>query len=478
MYLLKRAPSCLAFCLAALVVAAALRIRAAHNSLWLDEIWSIELVRTVKSPLEIFSRIHSDSNHYLNSLWLLIAGIRGGEMLTRAPSIAAGIGTVALAGLIGRGRSAGAAVIAMVVTGVSYVLILYSSEARGYATLVFFSFLCFHLMEGFLRTRRRVTAILFSVSACLGFLSHLTFAGFFFASLAWAGFRLARHRRGYRDVLGALALCYALPAALLVLLYAVDLRFLVVNGGATPGLASCVMESLAWTLGRPSGIAVAASGWAAAACLIGGLVMLARTEPDSLIFFVGTIAVVPIALVTASGSDVLYVRYFILPIAFCQLLLSFSLASFWEMRGGAGKLVCVLVLGGLVIANGRQIRALFASGRGDNAGAIRLLQQGEGSGPVTVGGTQDFRIGTVVRFFGRMEAGGRPLHYFDWDRWPQDGVDWLISEKESYEDPRPPAPAFSGRDGSRYELAAVFPTAPLSGLQWFVYRHRRISLAP
>jgi hypothetical protein len=279
-------------------------------------------------------------------------------------------------------------------------------------------------------------------------------------------------------VLRALALCYALPAALLATLYAVDLRFLVVNGGATPGLAHCVMESMAWTLGRPPGIAVAASGWAAVLCLIGGLGMLARTEPDSLIFFVGTIALMPIALVMASGSDVLYVRYFILPIAFCQLLLSFSLASFWEMRGSAGKLVCALVLSGFVIANGQQIRALFAYGRGDNAGAIRLLQQGAGSGPVTVGGTQDFRIGTVVRFFGQTEAGGRPLRYFDWDRWPEDGVDWLISEKESYEDPRPPAPAFRGRDGSRYELAAVFPTAPLSGLHWFVYRHRRISIAP
>ena len=478
MFLLKRAPSCLAFSLAALGVAAILRIRAAHNSLWLDEIWSIELVHSVKSPLEIFSRIHSDSNHYLNSLWLRLVGIRSNGMVYRALSIAAGIGTVALAGLIGRGRSTSAAVIATGVTGVSYVLVLYASEARGYATLVFFSFLCFHLLERFLRTGRTLTAVLFSGSACLGFLSHLTFAGFFFASLAWAGFRLARNRQGYRDGLRVLALCYALPVALLAVLYAVDLRFLVVNGGATPGLAHCVLESLAWTLGHPPGITAAASGWAAVAFLIGGLAMLARSEPDSLIFFVGTTAVMPIALVLVSGSDVLYVRYFILPIAYCQLVLSFSLASFWEMPGRAGKLACALLLFAFVIANGRQIRALFAYGRGDNEGAIRLLERGAASEPVTVGGTQDFRIGTVVRFFAQAEPGGRPLRYFDWDRWPEDGVDWLISEKESYEDPRPPAPAFKGRDGSRYELAAVFPTAPLSGLQWFVYRHRRISIAP
>ena len=468
----KNPPVSLACAIGVLVVAAAIRIRAAQNSLWLDEIWSIDLVGRISSPFEIFLRIHSDSNHYLNSLWLYWAGARGDWPGYRIPSLAAGIGTVGLAGLIGRGRSRASGLIALLVTGFSYVLILYASEARGYATLVFFSFLCFYLLDRYLKTQHWVCALLFSVCASLGFISHLTFAIFFAASLPWAALRLIRARRGFRGVAVSLAFCYVLPAAVMTALYVADLRFLVVNGGATPGLARCAMESFAWTLGRPPGLPVAASCAAAAACFVVGLWMLARTEPDAILLFAGTVAVVPPFLVIVSHSDVLYVRYFIVPIAFVQLLLGFSLASIWERWGTAGRGACCLFLAGYLIANGLQVSALFKWGRGNNAVAIRLIQREARSDPVTVGGTQDFRIGTVVDYFARTEAHGRPLRYFAWGRWPEGGVEWLISEKDSYEDSAPPAPAFGDSAGNRYELFAQFPTAPLSGLQWFVYRHR------
>src|SRR5580658_9020230 len=182
----------IAAAIALLVVAAVVRIWAAQNDLWLDEIWSIDLAGQVSSPWQLFYTIHSDNNHYLNALWIYFCGFEGDWPGYRIPSIVAGIGSVAVAGLIGLGRSRMNAIVAMLLIGFSYVLVLYSSEARGYSTLIFFSFLCYYFLDCHLQERRRWMAVLFSFSACLGLLSHLEFLTFFFSSFLWAAYRLIK----------------------------------------------------------------------------------------------------------------------------------------------------------------------------------------------------------------------------------------------------------------------------------------------
>src|SRR5260370_18397604 len=53
-----------------IVVAAILRVLATHNDVWLDEIISLGIANQVKSPWQIFSSVHNDNNHYLNTLYL------------------------------------------------------------------------------------------------------------------------------------------------------------------------------------------------------------------------------------------------------------------------------------------------------------------------------------------------------------------------------------------------------------------------
>src|SRR5437762_2787603 len=92
-------------CILILALATIIRTRAALNDLWLDEIWSLRLVGQISSPLDVFTKIHFDNNHYLNSLWLHLCGFRGNWPGYRIPSLLAGVGTVILAGLIGRRRN-------------------------------------------------------------------------------------------------------------------------------------------------------------------------------------------------------------------------------------------------------------------------------------------------------------------------------------------------------------------------------------
>src|SRR4029077_19307910 len=139
----------LASCIVVFVVATLLRVRGAMNDLWLDEIWSLDLVREIRSPIEVFTKIHHDNNHYLNSLFMYFTGQRGNWPGYRIPAVVAGCGTVILAWLIGLRRNKSAALFSMLIVAFSYVLVLYSSEARGYGSLIFFCFLCFLSLQSF-----------------------------------------------------------------------------------------------------------------------------------------------------------------------------------------------------------------------------------------------------------------------------------------------------------------------------------------
>ena len=55
------------------VLAAVVRVIATHNDLWLDELISLRIANGVKTPWQIFSAVHSDNNHYLNTLFLYFA---------------------------------------------------------------------------------------------------------------------------------------------------------------------------------------------------------------------------------------------------------------------------------------------------------------------------------------------------------------------------------------------------------------------
>src|SRR5207253_29604 len=124
-----------ALCGGVFLVAAAIRIRAAFNDLWLDEIWSVELVRELHSALGVFTQTHQANNHYLNSLFIYFVGQRGNWPGYRIPAECFGIGTVALAWFIGARRDRWTGFFSMLLASFSYVLVLYSSEARGYGPL-------------------------------------------------------------------------------------------------------------------------------------------------------------------------------------------------------------------------------------------------------------------------------------------------------------------------------------------------------
>jgi hypothetical protein len=460
-------------CVIVFIAALFLRIRAAMNDLWLDEIWSLQLIRDLRSPLEVFTKIHFSNNHYLNSLFIYFCGQRGDWPGYRAPAVLAGSGTVILAWFIGLRRSKPTAVITSLIAAFSYVLILYSSEARGYGPLVFFCFLCFYALESFLQRPQWRMALLFCVSAILGFTAHLQFATFFVAASIWIFVGASRWRHKLSDVIKAVMLCCAAPALYFAALYIIDVRYLQIGGGTPTTLVKAYGSSLAWALGAPNTTKLQAIACIVAIiCFLAGLWLLWRKEPQLSVFFAAVIAIIPITLVIIRQDDLLYVRFFIVGIAFLLLLIGITLGRLYS-RGLLGKSLCVLFLLAYLVANSYHIATLFRYGRGQTREAIRFMV--EHSSPqriVTFGGDHDFRIPFVLNFYWNETAPGRASEYFGRGLWPSDGLDWIIRQKESFEPPVPPGDAFKDSFGNSYELARVFPTAPLSGLHWFVYHNR------
>ncbi len=437
----------------------------------MDEIWSIELVRELHSAFGVFTQTHHDNNHYLNSLFIYVVGQHGNWPGYRILSELAGIGTIVLAWLVGARQDKSTAFFSMLLVSFSYVLILYSSEARGYAPLIFFCFLCFLILHSFFENPRWQLAVMFSLGAILGFTSHLTFLVFLSASLVWFWVRLLRLRYSVPRIIGWTAACYAAPFIYLLTLYLVDVRYLQIGGGTPISLPEGYGATLAWALGGPNvpwlqtfTIAISVAG------LLAGLAILVRQRSEEWVFFLGAIVIFPLAMPLFEHGTLHYVRYFIVALGF--LLLLFGRVLGWLFRSGrGGQVACGLLCSLFIALNFWGVTSLLKYGRGQIAESVNFMAQSAKEQPVvSFGGEQDFRIQFVLAFYWREMMDDKRAAYYDHDHWPAEGPEWVIFHKESFTLPLPPGKRFTDKFGNWFELVRTFPTAPLSGVHWFIYR--------
>ena len=395
-----------------LVAAAAIRIVAAHNDLWLDEIWSLTNVRATSSPLDIVTKIHLDNNHYLNSLWMYPFRDRGNWPGYRIPAIVAGVGCVLLAGMIGRRQNARAGLIAMFLVGFSYVNILYSSEARGYSEVVFFSFVSFYALGKFMENGSCQAALVCSVSSILGFAADPIFLNFYLAALLWTGWSLARSASGRARIAKSLLACHTAPGAFFAAIYLVDLRHMVVGGGSPAGLWETYARSLAWAFGAPPHGFATAPAILTTALFVAAAIGLARhQQSDLLVFFFGAIVAVPLLLTVIHHSDVIYVRYFIIGMSFLLIAFSFILAELFQ-RSVPWRMACVLLMAGYFVINGSSTVALLKHGRGSYSEAVRFMIQNTKGPEVTFGSDHDFRVRSCCSSTSARQPGRKPWDTF------------------------------------------------------------------
>lgn len=454
-----------------------LRLLGLRTELWMDEILSLRLVEALESPLGVFTAIHHDNNHYLNSLWLYVSGADAPWWRMRLPAIACGILLVPMAFRAAAAWGRSAALVASILVGLSYPMIHYSSEARGYAQVLVFALASWMCLRSWLSTRRVGWGAAYALCAGLGFLSHLGFATAFAAGLVWSSHDVlsAPGKRARR--LRQHAAVHAFPALVLAMLYAVDIRHLEIAGGPrVTTLDSWLAAGGLLTGGAAGPLASVVALLAAGAVMVELARMFREGESEGLFF--AFVLLLPLANAVVSVHA--YRRYYLTAVLFALLLLA-RFAARGLSRRGRERSLAVALLVALVGLNVAETIRFLETGRGMYLEAVTDMAAASSADRPTVAGNHDLGNLLALEYYGSF-APGRPSFEYLCRR---PGVPGCVGFR-----PRPGVralpPAFfvaaSPRNGftpparleianlADYSLISVYPKYGLSGLAWAVYR--------
>ncbi|HXK34183.1 MAG TPA: glycosyltransferase family 39 protein [Dehalococcoidia bacterium] len=436
-----------------------LRLAAASTNLWQDEVWSLWLLGRVTAPADVFTAVHHDNNHPLNSLFLYALGERQSWLLYRLLALASGAGAIVLAGAVARRRGAAEALTAVMLFAASFLMVLYSSEARGYMPAVFAALLAFLAFErDGTRPDDGRDALLFGLAIVLGMLSHLTFI------LVYAGF--VQWMLAKRPPLRDLVRWHGLPIACLAVLYVIDVRHMEYGGVSEPiPLERSLGDLASLTFGLPgtaAGAALGAVGLVAVA--VAGLARLRRDGGPVRTFFVTCFAaMLAVQIAVGATLQIWLVRYGLVVIAFFYVLFALVLGRVYR-AGPGGKAVYALVLTVFCAANGWRSLQLTTLGRGGYPEALARLAAETPGDVVRLAGSDDAGISLLVWFYGPRVSSKRFVYEARGHSGPP--PPWFIQTSTDPEVVPPPAlEAFGGR----YALAETYDCYT-SCARWFVYR--------
>lgn len=453
------------------LAALCLRLPAAFQDPWIDELWTWGLVRQADSFWSAITNPTSN-NHPLHTAFVWFVGDRSSFWPYRLPALATGVAAVLLAA-----RSAGrhgrtAAIFAATLIAFSYVLTVYSSEARGYAPLVFFSLAAYETAWTWLDGGRKRWLAAFWLCAVLGFLSQYLFV------VGWAAIALGIARRTLRAGEGdavdrrragfvQLALMCG-PPLVFFAVWGIAVARHVVNAGAPPFDAwHVVATTITWTLGWPAWAAIPGAAFVLFVLVLDS-VQLARRSDATWIVQVAGVLVLPAAGAFLLRDAYLAPRYFLVALAFWLLSLARVLGRGWADRGlsraGALAVVTIFVIGGVA----RTIPFLRV-GRGTNGLLVASMIERSSAPRPRVAGNYDFNVGAQLEWHARALPPGRGLEYVSVRRVASDGADFLVIEEPRFLEE--PAPRL-GVGAFAFELVAVSRRAGPCGADWALYQRR------
>jgi hypothetical protein len=454
-----------------------LRALAARDDLWFDEIWTLDLLnQRVRSFGDVFTNFKHSNNHHLTSLWMWLVGQEAGGWIYRLPSVLASIGTIALAGLIAGRRSRLEAYVAATLTSWSYLLIHFGTEARGYSAVVFFALLAWYALLRFEERRSWRRLVFFWAAIVFGFLAHLEFAVCAVGLGAFFLRRLVCDRNKWRQNLRDLFTLFAVPATLSLLFYLVAIRGMELGGGEPYDFVPLLVKTASYMVGGPGEGAVA---WIAAmlagAAICACLLALVRRR-DEHWFFLAVIIAAPVLLIAIKRPEQLYVRYFVVSVAFVLVLVASGLADLLRRRS-TGLLIGITLLALFTLGNAINTANLLRFGRGQYRAALRFIEGQSRDHDLFLTSDHDFRNAMLVNYYKRyLERPGRARYldgaaleeeYAATNGWPR-GPEWLIVHRF---DLREKPDRLEDIYGNLYEIICIYRYSDLSGWNWLIYHN-------
>lgn len=338
--------------------------------------------------------IESSNNHALMTLWIRIVGDQGTFFVYRLPSLVAGLACIPLAARIAGRSGRSAAIAAAWIVALSFLSIVFSSEARGYALLVACSLAAFESAWTWIdRGDRRWLAASWAF-ALVGVLSQTLFV------LSWAAIATAVIVRIFRQPgdrrLARIVAFGAVPIAIFATWWFVNVRH-VFNAGAPPWeLATVVTRALAWRTGLP------VAEWAlivGAAMSLGVLALDVRRSvrgaDPTWIVQVCMVLVVPVATAAILWDEYLAPRYFLVPLAFWCLSFARVIADFGS-RSRMRRVLALLVFAAFAVGNLRYVVGFVRAGRGHVGDLVEDMAARATTRQLVVTGNYDFNVGAQI----------------------------------------------------------------------------------
>lgn len=470
--------------LAIIALAAAVRYLSCRTDFWFDELWNWWFAGKCKTVGAIFLA-HHDNNHYLNTLWLYALGSNCQDWFVyRLPSLLAGIAAVPLMITIARRAGKNQALLAGTMASLSYILVIYSSEARGYALAIFFSLLCIDQFQRFRQRQSPATNILFCLAAACGLLSHLTFLNVYVPLLIWSVVWAVNTYQWSPSALIKLARLHLIPLALFSVLYVIDVRFMIYGRGPVLPWTQVIGDTIAFSFGIPERspliVLVAAVSLAALMC---ECLWLRREKNDIWIFYLLAVLIMPASTLLFLHPKFFYPRYLVLGVPILFLVYADVGARLLvrpKLRVGVITALCLFVFGNAVL-----IKQLLVDGRGHYGEALKYMAETSQSQVVTVGSPIDLQGYFACLFYTKRAGISKRIDFVPLSAWPVKPPEWII---ESNQDQPTSDCTFIGQDGeyqlpqtlklpfATYRLSRTFPfSARLSGFNWCLYERQSLS---
>jgi hypothetical protein len=459
---------------AAILIGLALRIVGIRGDLWLDEIWSLNLVQDISFWGQIFTNLDSDNNHPLNSLQLYLVGADASDWHYRLVPLLYSLFTLQFVYMILRDGLFGqiskqAQALVLSVFSLSFFLVLYGTEARGYSGLIMAIVASIYLREKAGRLSI-IQSILFYLIIIFGALSHYSFLQFLIGLLIYkfASYFFSKNKNDENRKI----LFLDLPALLMAgALYLARIQYLSEGSGNLGGRVDVIVNALSLLSGGPLLSAYSPLHGVAALCyallslilIIFSIIERSKRGDSLWFFFFVVIFVVPTTVIILFDPRVLFVRYF-LP---SMLLALFSnlifLARLYD-HGKAAKRTALLIFGLLILGNIWHLQSFLRFKRGQYSQTLQSISDISNSHNISYSSDQEFRNSCLINYHRKNIDSDK---VFAPQSIEASCPEWYI--KHSQDLGYVPAQKFSHCQ-SQYDLKIQTNFAAESGWRWFWYQ--------
>lgn len=446
-----------------------LRLVAGAGDVWLDEAWSAAFARKVAPVWGVFLSINHDNNHHLMMLWLQLVGKSAPPLLMRAPAILASTAAIGVAAAIAWRRGHWPAIATALVFAVAPTMVLYGSEARGYALFALAIMAFIAIVDDWLdRPEEPPPANALALVAGLGMLSHLMFMPAMLCVSTWAGLvrlKAGDWRSATRESLALLAPALIVTAALSAIIIggAAAVGGMTFGGHkdfsyANMGIAMTELASLGSGFGPYGG-----RSWAIAALFGAILATLALIPPrmgfkDGTLIFLLALPLPAVALLLHPANTE-YSRYFLIVSLGVFLFIGLRSGAL-VARGGLPRIAAFALLGAIALCSIGQFLGMIENGRGGSGEAIALMAQASPGG--TTVQLENERETPVLDVISAQR--GYPLRIVD-DRCEPSAAFLLVDRT-----PGQPFESGMAKCGSEWTImTSRFSSGP-SGQEWALYR--------